>query len=606
MMQLLCDGVFLDLYENAGVQFTHDNPLFAFDSLKCERTTQFKLPSTPKNDRVFALARIPAYDGSGMRRKFDAQLQASAVTKDGYLYIASFDGKDYNAVFVTGELVGLQAIKNAGKLKDFLQYNNSLSWSGIKDANAASLNDFDIVRYAVSDGAVVSPSVKVRRIVQDALTQLGASIDWTNATDYDKLRIFNAAKILLNDTEVHLTNNPDQTQDNINLGDFLGIVQYQLSGAITYNGCTAEQDFPYWYWVSPQQSISHFDMIKLPIDITIEFPKDFPNNYFIINDFRSWYYNAGTHKYEEPSNVPITFLGGWQFDWDGNGWGEPLAGRKVLIPANTPFALLPSDAWVYERASSGATAEGLGYHSELVPAYDFVVKISSDHEFVQGDTKVPYNALLPDMTLVELLQAIAATTGNVLNYENGTIKFEPLQFASWAVKYADTLTKKGEIVRTFADYAQRSLVQFTSGASVRSVEKLETAYTIDNVNIESSKDLQTLKCSEGGYDLNSYVSGDDTYNNERVKIRGTEDKSTTLARIDASDTYMLRARLIKNTGLQNLCDASTQFKVNVRISLYEYVQITPKTLIQIDGTRYVWTARSWQKDEAQFTLAKVP
>ena len=52
-MQLLCNGVFVDLYENTKIQFTHYNPLFAFDSLKCERTTQFKLPTTKKNDSLF-------------------------------------------------------------------------------------------------------------------------------------------------------------------------------------------------------------------------------------------------------------------------------------------------------------------------------------------------------------------------------------------------------------------------------------------------------------------------------------------------------------------------------------------------------------------------
>ena len=124
-MQLLCNGVLLDLYDNAGLQFTHSNPLFAFDDLKCERTTNFKLPATPTNDRVFSLAKIPAYSGEGMRRKFTCKLQAGAVVRDGYLYVANFDGKDYNAVFVTGELVGLQRIKDLGKLSELKEYDLS-------------------------------------------------------------------------------------------------------------------------------------------------------------------------------------------------------------------------------------------------------------------------------------------------------------------------------------------------------------------------------------------------------------------------------------------------------------------------------------------------
>ena len=119
MTQLLCEGVYLDLHDDFGLQFTHKNPLFAFDKLECERTTQFKLPSTPKNDAVLGLARIPAYDGAGMKRKFAAELQAGVVVKSGYLYVSSYDGKDYAAVLVTGELVRLQAVKNAGKIADY-------------------------------------------------------------------------------------------------------------------------------------------------------------------------------------------------------------------------------------------------------------------------------------------------------------------------------------------------------------------------------------------------------------------------------------------------------------------------------------------------------
>lgn len=605
MMQLLCDGVRLDLYENAGLQFTHDNPLFAFDNLKCERTTQFKLPSTPINDRVFALARIPAYAGAGMRRRFDAQLQASAVTKDGYLYIASFDGKDYNAVFVTGDLVGLQAVKNAGKVREFLVYNNAVTWGSPKDANAQGVNDYDIVRYAVSDGAVVCPSARIKRIVDDAMSQLGASIDWSNATNYGSLRIFNANKISLNDTEVHFRNVPDQTQDPINLQDWLGITQYQLSGAYMYYDCNAVRDESGYFWAAQRQSISHFDMIKFPIDITIEFPADFPSNYFLVTDFTAWYYDSMRGYYDEPSNMPITFLGGWAFRWDGSGWGDPLAGRKIAIPANTPFCLITPDGIVYESPSSGAHADYIGFDPSLVPAYDFVVKVSTDHEFTSGEN-TPYNAILPDMTLVELLQAVAAATGNMLNYENGTIKFEPLSFNTWPVKYIDAIVKKGEVKRTFADYAQRNNMQYDSGASVRGSEKITAVYNIDNVNIESDKDLQTLKCSEGGYDLSSVTSGDDTYIQERVKIRGTDDSKSTIAYRNALNTYMLRVAILKNAGLQALCDASTQFVVTARMSLYDYEQITAKTLLQIEGTRYVWTSRSWQKNEAQFTLAKVP
>lgn len=144
-MLLLCNNIKLDLYADASLQFKHSNPLFAFDKLECERTTQFKLPATPTNDRAFSLARIPAYVGTGMMRKFSAQLQAGTIVKDGYLYVSEFDGKDYTAVFVTGELLGLQAVKNAGKLSDWFVRSDTAQW-GVIDTPSSVL--FQTLRYA--------------------------------------------------------------------------------------------------------------------------------------------------------------------------------------------------------------------------------------------------------------------------------------------------------------------------------------------------------------------------------------------------------------------------------------------------------------------------
>ena len=125
MMQLLCNGVRLDLYNDFGLQLKHTNPLFAFDKLECERTTEFKLPTTPTNDRVLSLARIPAYNGTGMMVKFPAELQAGAIVMRGYMYVRQYDGKDYTAVLTVGDMVGLLRLKEAGKLPDLVGNDNA-------------------------------------------------------------------------------------------------------------------------------------------------------------------------------------------------------------------------------------------------------------------------------------------------------------------------------------------------------------------------------------------------------------------------------------------------------------------------------------------------
>ena len=84
-MQLFCNNVRLDLYEDADIQLKKTNPAYAFGELSSERSTQFKLPATPTNDRVLALARIPAYTGNAMRVKLPARLVCGLVVREGFL-----------------------------------------------------------------------------------------------------------------------------------------------------------------------------------------------------------------------------------------------------------------------------------------------------------------------------------------------------------------------------------------------------------------------------------------------------------------------------------------------------------------------------------------
>lgn len=181
MMQLLCNGVYLDLYDNFSLQITHTNPLFAFDKMECERTTQFKLPSTPKNDRVFGLSRIPAYSGVGMMNKYAAQLQAGVVVKDGFLYVKECTDGDYQAVYVFGDLLGLKAIKDAGKIGDYYtpvntaQYGIPATFPGstifqtLKYANSLIL-DGGIGRYTINEGAL-RPCINLYILLVQGLQQ---------------------------------------------------------------------------------------------------------------------------------------------------------------------------------------------------------------------------------------------------------------------------------------------------------------------------------------------------------------------------------------------------------------------------------------------------
>ena len=599
-MQLLCNGVFVDLYDNTRVQFTHDNPLFAFDSLKCERTTQFKLPTTPKNDRLFALARIPAYTGEGMRRKFNAQLIDGQVIKDGYLYVSAYDGKDYAAIFVTGELIGLQQIRDAGKIADFWHPAGSIVWSNanVKDANtSAGQQSLALTRYKTND-MPCHPSFDLSDVMNyayQAITGHGLTVPRQRGFRLIPKEMPTLPKmsvtITYTGTGVPFDDSyePSQYGNTMTISDGAQIVQQQDLVLLIGVGGTSTQ----WKYTKLHQFVARQNLI-------ITFPSDFSADYFLMS-IEDKGVDGSNPEYNYLSQA--WFLGGYSFTQKQGGGtrvsGTPLAGRSVEIPTGTPFMIL-SDSW-YEYEPSPFNWNGFRFINDS--SYELSGIVIEGKDIAVGDT-VRAVDILPDLTLVELMKIYSYCVGKVLMYdETNGVSFDDLNFATWpVVDISDKLTKRGEVARKFGDYAQHNVISFKSGNDVPTNQLISAEYVVDNDNLEASKDIAVIPYSEGSIDV---------------------DGGYTVARFDAEDTAKhklyadgimvcgaaacgLRISLPTNAGLQALCDASTQIKVNARLTLLEYNKITPKTLIQVDGTQYVWTARSWQSNEATFTLAKVP
>ena len=91
MIRFEVDGYYLELSAGFSLQFQKKNILFAFDAIECERSLSFNIPATPTNNNIFKLAKWEAAYGIGMRRRYSAQMQASGVAKDGYLYVSEYD-----------------------------------------------------------------------------------------------------------------------------------------------------------------------------------------------------------------------------------------------------------------------------------------------------------------------------------------------------------------------------------------------------------------------------------------------------------------------------------------------------------------------------------
>ena len=597
MTQLICNNKALDLSESQAVQFKHTNPLFAFDKMACERTTEFSLPSTPTNDSVFGLARIPAYSGNGMRRRFSAQMINGTIVKDGYLYVGSFDGKSYKCTFVCGDLLALKALKDAGSVRDLLLYNDGVVWSNsnIVSCQEPNLPNVGIVNFN-KQSSIPNPSVSLRWLIEEAAAAIGVNIDFPNVAADDRQRLFYTGdEHTLDDTRVFIQNDPTASQDYVNLMPFLGLVQYQGVGAYRWN-VTAYAGAGGTEWDYDNATLNgfdQFDQIKLPYDCVIKFPEDMPENLCVVTGDLFMQYIQGNPKAKEE----CVFIGSRRFNREGEYFGAPLRGQSVSIPANTPFMLADAEGVVWVAPTTPGQTAVIGYNAARVPAYNIEARITIDHSFVVGE-KVPYNAILPDLSLLELLKIYAAIKGRVLSYDNG-VTFDELALSDWDFKTVNNIVKSKDVARTFGDYGQHNIMRFDSDEKVYFSEQIKNDYAIYNDNIEAEKDLLVLPVSEGG--VMPLFAGDDTA--DFLYIRSDSD-SVTIGNANADYEYMQRVTLPKLDGLQNLCDISTQLKIDGRMSLLEYDAIKPQTLLNVRNSAYAWTERSWQKNVASFTLAR--
>ena len=727
-MQLLCNGVYLDLYDNAGLQFTHSNPLFAFDDLKCERTTNFKLPATPTNDRVFSLAKIPAYSGEGMRRKFTCQLQAGTAVLDGYLYVANFDGKDYNAVFVTGELVGLQRIKDLGKLSELIEYTEAETYGGAGvSPTAAQYDIWRNVNYIKPAGNTLRPSLNGSRLYYDILLKNGipaaplpASLEGMRIIPAE-LKGANTAmrfKCTIADSQQPSSPAPTNNFNTLIFDSSLFEAENTEYGvAILQTGGTSPNN-----WFNVRQ-------YKAKTNLTLVIPDNWPDTLYI-------YDLSGVHE----DNQGDSFYGERWFSKELNqssvtAHGDRLAGRSVEIAARETFSFVDSRYYSYNSVTAiGGTTYNRGFMLQDTPTFntDYTIEVKTDAE---TGNLVRAQDNLPDITFIEYCKTLAALHGKVLNYKesgytnlfpmlqvvpnvlsydnymiydkttctitstrrnntnpgsnslcaflsNGSsftllyekkttgifnftfvkpnndymlrfgfngnklnaylwvklpsnlngkkltlwgnitvldrtntgndaqvsniclvegssavtwaqwqknikgIVFDDINYNSYATKELENILKKGEVVRTFGAYAQNNIVQFDD----EKADKIVVNYAIDNDNLDGQKELQKIPFSEGLL---------------RDNVLYVKDIEKDVIGLNTGAATLGRVQLPKNTNLQVLCTASTQLKIDVRMSMYEYNQINEHTRILCEGTLYLWTSRSWQNDVAKFTLAKV-
>lgn len=639
MMQLFCNGRPLDLYENSAVQFTQENPIFSFDNLKCERTTQLKIPKTSTNDEIFALSRIPATRGEGMRRKFDAKMILSGITKEGYLYVSNYNGKDYAAIFVTGEFVALQRAKDAGKIKDIITPNVTTLWGNPVDANTARTEVWKCIKYMQEKRPlpIPIPSYRLKYVLDECAAALGFNLTLPSAVNYlriipAKLKEYSASGLIVSQPNIPASSIMNQLLQYDRLFEPCEIV---LNNAVGESYYWQDAEPPYVH--QPEQRVNFTRVeqygkmqgLRAKMDLILTFNSD-AAGYFIYTN-TEFYQSTGYEPYGAPSWARITSnlettdgaLSGGSVLINGNVTRferEQLAlpnpdyeqgeTNNYFIPAGTEFTLINTQdvkpGFTYselQAAPSGTTfkafkfedSTGRPYNIYGQPAYSLEVEIQTPK--AQENELVQLYPNLPDVTFVDLLKVVSYLTGTFINFNDATntITFENLDLDASALDISNKIISIQEIKRTFADWSRRNIVTFTHDDTLFQSDYISIVYEIDNDTINAENEIGKIFASEGS------MFGSAIY------MRNMFDNISkdTICNATQGSELLQRVTLVENSAISRLCAQSTQVEMTVRLALLEYYQIKPNTIIYVNGLRYIWTSRQWEKDVVKFTLAKI-
>lgn len=624
-MRLVVKGHVLDLKKGTKMSFAKSNPLFDFDDLKCERTQSFDIPSTPRNDAVFGIVN-PAWNSDAMRRKFDAQLQDGLVVKGGYLYVDSYSNYTYKAVFVTGELVGLQRINGVGKLADVASDRLYEIGSEITYANVPDLGErmFEQVMYVRGKANLpdpspypLSPSVSVSALVNNISDNIGVQVDVP--ADVARWRIVPPKPNVMDGQQVRVSNRqlapeyaPTTGADPTAFVNMIAcntpLIESAAINVINYEerwrGLEWERSTDWHYKIGVLHNLQA---------LTLKFPDDFPANVFVLRivnddiktDADVEFLGEYSFKKERPVNADTydRLTGVCHGTMDGVTYeGEPLAGRSVDVPLNSWFLFVTPEDYVH---TPGSIYRRKGWCWGL-KSYDYSADVDGTNDWAQNGEFVRMSDNLPDMKFVELLKAVASVSGKVLNYtdEEG-ITFDDLDYNAWRRKVLDgSLMKVSEVKQVFGDYAQRNVITYTrDDNTMTESEVLSAVYIIDNDNLPEVDTLAEIKLANASEiaksgEINAFINDQYDDAEQYFLLKGDTEEGR-------SHRWLKRLPITLNAGLQSLCSRSVSVKATFRMSLFEFESIKPKTVIVLRGVEYVWTKADWSDHQAQFELSAI-
>lgn len=615
MILFSVNGQELDMPAGLNLQFQRKNILFSFDSVQVERTTNFSIPATPKNMRIFGFANSPLTDGNSMRIKIPATLTYGALTKMGVLHISKYNvkNKTFECVFLTGELEQLKRIKEAGNLSEFYFPQAVAEIDGSSTGLDAL---WGVVTYAQNyiGNVLTFPSYNVKKVLEGAFAALGVPCsigDFANDLRVVPSEMKRGARVTFESVPT-----VGAKKNALHFSDTIGTFFSTVGEDVECNNIVCEvHDYGVefskaWRFVRDEFAFN-IDGFSFRDGVTLTFPDTFPSNIALVRiisgdgvqplDFVEGFVSDYRYKFD-------VYTG----DFSSENGLYSLAGLSVDIPANTPVGFLRMDG-NFQTKSPTDFAYGYEDIALAMPEYlDGMPAFSGEFEMRYTDeNKVSLYDNLEERKITDILKDVAAIGGNLIDVQNGVIILDR-DFSEMLTKNADIelrdVISVGVLERSFSDYAQRNTINFEKSKNVKDIDRVSLEYLINNKNIQAEKELLTIGWSEGG----SLLPTDEdaqrliaVFPNTVEDINADVPMIASVEEFSLEDLNMTRAGITRNPLVARLVEKSTSISVTVRMKLFEFDKIKSDTVFWYNGSKWVWTSTKWSKNTVTLELAQL-
>lgn len=583
---------FLDVPRGTKLNFTRKNNVLNFGSLELERTTNFQLPTTAKNNRILASAFDPHTYGDIQRGKLEATLQYDSANFDGYLYVDKCDKSKYNCVFVFGSLAKLKQISDYGEIGNY--YANSINFctlNSVNDANTYLTYSFSIWKYVNNTNYTkLFPTFNLKKILENVVN---VEYDNNDIANYPICLIGYSAKV--GGTETNQLYNYYQSGGNkiLQLGQGLANVAKVVNSYSYALGAVRTQE----------------QFFYLENDVKITFPSTLSDDLFLIDN----------SKTQATFNWNGDFYGGYGFDttikfnsYDDTHRtivGTPLKNRTITLKATNDnneriyysFGNINNFSSKYEN---GITTHGFVGGSALVNFTIPTMTSELNNATLGSNTRVYMRDNCPKITFIDIINAFRYFLNAFIVFENNTLKFKNFNCSTWNIIQLKNIISVGEIERKVGELAQSNDIVFDSEEYIQESWRLRQNYTINNKLLSDKKELYKLKGSEGlpyEYGLVNVIDVDDTdgqgKTNAKKNTFGVLGVGTNIRRID-------QKYFGYNAEIQQILNESTSLKVTCFMNSFEFFSIKENNLIYYDGIKWLWKSATWNDGKATFELQK--